>query len=86
MVESPTNPRMRICDIKAISDLAHEVGAIVCVDNTIMSPPFQVGHGRQVSGCVLGREGHRGMGCGLRECCMSVHNAIMTPLFQVMRT
>mmetsp|Transcript_23245 Transcript_23245/g.64221 ORF Transcript_23245/g.64221 Transcript_23245/m.64221 type:complete len:507 (+) Transcript_23245:85-1605(+) len=41
MVESPTNPRMRICDIKAISDLAHEVGAIVCVDNTIMSPPFQ---------------------------------------------
>ncbi|EFJ41456.1 hypothetical protein VOLCADRAFT_68235, partial [Volvox carteri f. nagariensis] len=41
MVESPTNPRMQICDIAAIAALAREVGAITCVDNSIMAPVFQ---------------------------------------------
>lgn len=41
MLESPTNPRMQICDIKAICAMAHESGAIVCVDNSIMCPLFQ---------------------------------------------
>ena len=43
MVESPTNPRMQICDIVAICKMAHDAGAIVCVDNSIMAP---VGGGR----------------------------------------
>ncbi len=38
MVESPTNPRMQICDVKAICDLARAAGAITCVDNSIMAP------------------------------------------------
>ena len=33
IVESPTNPRMQICDIKAICDMARAAGAICCVDN-----------------------------------------------------
>lgn len=41
MLESPTNPRMQICDIKAISEMAKAVGAITCVDNSIMCPIFQ---------------------------------------------
>lgn len=41
MLESPTNPRMQICDIKAICDMAHAAGALVCVDNSIMCPLFQ---------------------------------------------
>ncbi|KAL4457693.1 hypothetical protein ABPG75_012558 [Micractinium tetrahymenae] len=41
MLESPTNPRMQICDIKAICQLAHEVGALVCVDNSILTCLYQ---------------------------------------------
>lgn len=41
MVESPTNPRMQICDIAAIAAIAREAGAITCVDNSIMAPVFQ---------------------------------------------
>jgi cystathionine beta-lyase/cystathionine gamma-synthase len=40
-VESPTNPVLRITDIPAVSDLAHAAGAVVCVDNTFMSPYLQ---------------------------------------------
>ncbi|GFR53198.1 hypothetical protein Agub_g15947 [Astrephomene gubernaculifera] len=41
LVESPTNPRMQICDIAAIAAAAREAGAITCVDNSIMAPVFQ---------------------------------------------
>lgn len=37
MVESPTNPRMQICDIRAIAAMARAAGAICCVDNSIMA-------------------------------------------------
>jgi cystathionine beta-lyase/cystathionine gamma-synthase len=40
-IESPTNPRLLIYDIKAISQLAHDRGALVVVDNTFASPYFQ---------------------------------------------
>ena len=40
-LETPTNPLMELCDIRAISDLAHQRGIEVVVDNTFMSPYFQ---------------------------------------------
>jgi len=40
-VESPTNPQLKIFDIEAICKKAHEKGALVCVDNTFMTPYFQ---------------------------------------------
>lgn len=40
-IESPTNPRLLIYDIRAISQLAHDRGALVVVDNTFASPYFQ---------------------------------------------
>ena len=40
-VETPTNPLMQLTDIRAVSDLAHEAGAEVSVDNTFMSPALQ---------------------------------------------
>lgn len=40
-LESPTNPLLKISDIRAICDIAHERGIPVCVDNTFMSPYFQ---------------------------------------------
>ncbi|CAI5475449.1 unnamed protein product [Closterium sp. Yama58-4] len=38
VMESPTNPRMMISDIRAIAGIAHSVGALLLVDNSIMSP------------------------------------------------
>src|SRR5688500_14304640 len=40
-LESPTNPLMSVCDIAALSDLAHDRGAIVVVDNTFATPYLQ---------------------------------------------
>lgn len=41
MLESPTNPRLQVCDIRALSALAHGAGALVCVDNSILTPLYQ---------------------------------------------
>jgi cystathionine beta-lyase len=41
MVESPTNPRMRITDIAGVVAAAQRVGALVCVDNSILAPMYQ---------------------------------------------
>src|SRR5580704_1711406 len=40
-VETPTNPLLRICDIRALAGLAHDHGALLCVDNSAMSPYLQ---------------------------------------------
>ncbi|KAG0559162.1 hypothetical protein M758_10G082000 [Ceratodon purpureus] len=37
-LESPTNPRQLISDIREIAKIAHEHGSLVVVDNSIMSP------------------------------------------------
>ncbi|URE20012.1 Cys/Met metabolism PLP-dependent enzyme [Musa troglodytarum] len=46
-LESPTNPRQQITDIHKISEIAHSFGALVMVDNSILSPvlsqPLQLG-------------------------------------------
>ncbi|KAF3336679.1 cystathionine beta-lyase [Carex littledalei] len=46
-LESPTNPRQQITDIRRISEIAHAHGALVLVDNSIMSPvlsqPLELG-------------------------------------------
>jgi cystathionine gamma-lyase len=40
-METPTNPRMKLCDISAIADIAHRNDAVMGVDNTFMTPYFQ---------------------------------------------
>ncbi len=40
-LESPTNPTLKISDIKAIAALAKQQGAWLCVDNTFASPVLQ---------------------------------------------
>ena len=37
-VETPTNPLIRICDIRAAADIAHEGDALLMVDSTFASP------------------------------------------------
>lgn len=39
--ETPTNPLMNICDIRAISSMAKQHKILVCVDNTFASPYLQ---------------------------------------------
>lgn len=40
-LESPTNPRLIVSDIRAVADIAHANGALVVVDNTFATPVFQ---------------------------------------------
>ena len=40
-VESPTNPTLKVTDIRAMAALCKERGVILVVDNTFMSPFFQ---------------------------------------------
>lgn len=42
MIETPSNPLMRLVDIHKICTAAHKVGAKVVVDNTFLSPARQV--------------------------------------------
>ena len=40
-LETPTNPTLRVIDIKAIAEIAHRNGALLVVDNTFMTPYLQ---------------------------------------------
>ncbi|MEI6060722.1 MAG: PLP-dependent aspartate aminotransferase family protein [Bacteroidota bacterium] len=40
-LESPTNPTLKISDIKTIAELAHKAGALVVIDNTFATPVAQ---------------------------------------------
>jgi cystathionine gamma-synthase len=49
-LETPTNPLLNVIDIRAAAEAAHEIGAIVVVDNTFASPYLQrpLEHGADV--------------------------------------
>jgi len=40
-IETPSNPLLRITDIRAVARAAHEAGALVVADNTFLSPALQ---------------------------------------------
>jgi O-succinylhomoserine sulfhydrylase len=46
-LETPSNPSLRLVDVKAVADLAHKAGATVVVDNVFATPllqqPLQLG-------------------------------------------
>ncbi len=39
--ETPTNPLTEVCDIRALADIAHNTGALLCVDNCFATPVLQ---------------------------------------------
>jgi cystathionine gamma-lyase len=41
LVETPSNPLMRVTDLRAAADIAHRHSALLIVDNTFASPVFQ---------------------------------------------
>ena len=61
-VETPTNPMMRIADIRAIADIAHAGGARLMVDNTFASPfnqrPLELGADVTVHSTTKYMNGH----------------------------
>jgi cystathionine gamma-lyase len=40
-IETPTNPLLKIVDIAAVAEIAHDAGGLLVVDNTFASPYFQ---------------------------------------------
>lgn len=40
--ETPTNPLTDVCDIQALADIAHNAGALLCVDNCFATPALQL--------------------------------------------
>ena len=40
-IETPSNPLLRLTDIKALTDIAKQCGALVAADNTFLSPALQ---------------------------------------------
>lgn len=41
LIESPSNPLLRLVDIEQVTKASHKVGALVAVDNTFLSPVLQ---------------------------------------------
>ena len=41
LTESPTNPLLKVLDLAALAELAHDAGAILAVDNTFATPYLQ---------------------------------------------
>ncbi|ORM74533.1 cystathionine gamma-synthase [Pantoea wallisii] len=62
LVESPSNPLLRVVDIAAICQAAREAGAISVVDNTFLSPalqnPLALGADLVVHSCTKYLNGH----------------------------
>ncbi|WP_018662046.1 cystathionine beta-lyase [Heyndrickxia acidiproducens] len=40
-VETPSNPLLKVTDIRAVSEIAKEIGALTFVDNTFLTPALQ---------------------------------------------
>ncbi|OKP01901.1 cystathionine gamma-synthase [Xenorhabdus eapokensis] len=62
LIETPSNPLLRIVDIQYICRLAHEIGALAVVDNTFLSPvlqkPLELGADLVVHSCTKYLNGH----------------------------
>jgi cystathionine beta-lyase/cystathionine gamma-synthase len=42
LIETPSNPLLRITDVRAVAVAAHAAGALLVVDNTFLSPALQL--------------------------------------------
>ena len=69
LIETPSNPLLRVVDIQEISQQAHEVGALVLVDNTFMTPilqkPIELGADIVTHSCTKFLNGHSDLLAGI---------------------
>ncbi len=71
-VETPSNPWIRICDVPAIGEAAHKVGAILAVDATaatpLLSKPLEMGADVVVHSATKVINGHSDVLAGVLTC------------------
>ncbi|MCX8729887.1 cystathionine gamma-synthase [Gilliamella sp. B2969] len=69
LIESPSNPLLRVVDIQDITRQAHQAGAIVLVDNTFMTPilqkPLELGADIVTHSCTKFLNGHSDLLAGI---------------------
>lgn len=69
LIETPSNPLLRVVDIEKITKQAHEAGALVLVDNTFMTPilqkPFDLGADIITHSCTKFLNGHSDLLAGI---------------------
>lgn len=67
-IETPSNPAWTIVDIAAISEIAHEAGAKVCVDSTVATPiltqPLKLGADLVMHSATKYLNGHSDINAG----------------------
>ncbi|WP_165984617.1 cystathionine gamma-lyase [Streptomyces sp. YIM 98790] len=61
-LETPSNPGLDVCDIRALAEAAHRHGALVAVDNTLATPlgqrPLELGADLSVASATKALNGH----------------------------
>ncbi|AOV95542.1 O-succinylhomoserine (thiol)-lyase [Edwardsiella hoshinae] len=62
LIETPSNPLLRVVDIAALCSAAHQAGALAAVDNTFLTPilqqPFSLGADLVLHSCTKYLNGH----------------------------
>nr|MBA2553216.1 aminotransferase class I/II-fold pyridoxal phosphate-dependent enzyme [Geodermatophilaceae bacterium] len=62
LVESPSNPRLDVCDVEAVTQAAHDSDCLVAVDNTTATPlgqrPLELGADFSISADTKAMTGH----------------------------
>jgi cystathionine gamma-lyase len=68
-VETPSNPELRSCDLRAVAEAAHATGALLAVDNTVATPlgmqPLALGADIAVTSATKLVSGHSDILLGL---------------------
>jgi len=72
VLETPSNPGLEVCDIRAICEAAHAVGALVAVDNTTATPlgqrPLPLGADIVIASDTKALSGHSDVVLGHVSC------------------
>jgi cystathionine gamma-lyase len=62
LVETPSNPGLEVCDLRAVAELAHAAGALLAVDNTTATPlgqrPLELGADLSIASDTKALSGH----------------------------
>lgn len=81
-LETPTNPTLKVVDVRRLAAAAHEVGAVVVVDNTLATPinqrPIELGADLVVHSATKFLGGHAdalgGVACGAGPLIARIHH------------
>jgi cystathionine beta-lyase len=69
LVETPTNPLLRIVDLRRLAELAHQAGALLAVDASLLSPylirPLELGADLVIHSATKALGGHSDLTAGV---------------------